>query len=115
MKAPVNAKEIYVAGLDMGWDNPQKCRKEGDRFVLERSLPAGRFQYKFIVEGKWTYCADSPVLQDGDIRNNYIDIVGGEDPVYDYTVRKRLMASEAKMTEEEKKRIMDIMDKKQLS
>ena len=47
IRAPVQAKEVLVAGLDMGWDNAQACVRESDnRFVLERSLPAGRFMYK---------------------------------------------------------------------
>jgi len=108
MKAPVSAKEVLVAGLDMGWDNPAQCKRDGDRFVLERSLPAGRFQYKYIVDGKWTYCADSPVTtDDGGNSNNFVDVVAMGDPVADYVIRSRLMAQEADLSDAERSLIVE--------
>ncbi|UPR02862.1 phosphoglucan phosphatase [Chloropicon primus] len=104
MKAPVNAKEVLVAGLDMGWDNPAECKRELDRFVLERDLPGGRFQYKYIVDGRWTFNADAPLCDDNGNSNNYIDVSGGEN---DYLVRKRLLSEEATLTQVEK----DILSK----
>jgi protein-tyrosine phosphatase len=101
MKAPVSVQSVHVAGLDMGWDNPLPCKREGDRFVLERELPTGRWQYKFIVDGRWTYNADSPTVNDNGSVNNYCDVMGelaDED-------RRRLVLPEPKITSQEREKL----------
>ena len=87
----MSAREVLVAGLDMGWDRTVSCVKENDRFVLERDLPGGRFQYKYIVDGRWTYNADAPTLCDNGNNNNYLDVVTGDD--HECGVRSRVLSA----------------------
>jgi hypothetical protein len=37
--------------------------REDHRYVVSRSLPPGRYPYKFIMDGCWTYSADHPTFQ----------------------------------------------------
>lgn len=55
IEAP-GAKEVFVAGTFNNW-NPQSQRlkraaKEG-RWVGTLDLPPGRYEYKFVVDGRW--------------------------------------------------------------
>ena len=104
IRAPVSAREVLVAGLDMGWDRTVSCVKENDRFVLERDLPGGRFQYKYIVDGRWTYNADAPTLCDNGNNNNYLDVVTGDD--HERGVRSRVLSTEAELLLEEREIIL---------
>ncbi|KAJ9531202.1 hypothetical protein QJQ45_006636 [Haematococcus lacustris] len=61
------AKSIQVAGLDVGWHAPLPMEKETKppfRFVLHRKLYPGKYQYKLIVDGNWTFSADHPTARD---------------------------------------------------
>jgi hypothetical protein len=53
-----------IAGLDVGWG--QQIDMDYDtkthRHVVTRSLPPGRYPYKFIMDGHWTYSADHPTF-----------------------------------------------------
>ncbi|GIL97365.1 hypothetical protein Vretimale_3018 [Volvox reticuliferus] len=70
------ATDFKVAGLDVGWHQQLPLeREEGTgRMVLRRLLQPGRYTYKFIIDGNWTYSADHPTLQDGNNINNYIEV-----------------------------------------
>lgn len=44
------AQDISVAGLDIGWGQSLAMEPdENHRFVLERKLPSGQYQFKFIM------------------------------------------------------------------
>jgi len=50
-----DAKEVYLLGDFNRW-NPKKhpMKREGqNKWVASVSLPEGRFQYKFLVDGQW--------------------------------------------------------------
>lgn len=51
-----NAREVLLAGEFTGWQkNPIALRKEGSgRWKADVSLEAGRYQYRFIVDGQWS-------------------------------------------------------------
>ncbi len=53
-----------IAGLDVGWG--QQIDMDWDartrRYVVTRSLPPGRYPFKFIMDGHWTYSADHPTF-----------------------------------------------------
>lgn len=63
-----SAAQVQVAGLDVGWGRQIDLERERGtgRFVLRRSMPIGQYQYKWIVDGHWTYSADHPTVQDGE-------------------------------------------------
>lgn len=50
-----DAQEVFVAGDFNGWDPralPMKRHKEG-LWKAKLRLPPGRYEYKFLVDGKW--------------------------------------------------------------
>jgi 1,4-alpha-glucan branching enzyme len=53
----VEAKEVYLSGDFNHWSptaEPMTRRGEADRWVRRLALPPGRYEYKFVVDGKWT-------------------------------------------------------------
>ena len=53
-----------VAGLDVGWGQQIDMDYNSDlhRYEVIRHLPPGRYAYKFIMDGHWTYSADHPTF-----------------------------------------------------
>lgn len=33
-------------------------------FSIGSNVPVGKFEYKFLVDGKWTYCKQAPTVCD---------------------------------------------------
>lgn len=53
-KAP-NAKAVFVAGTFNDWNStslPLKRTSDG-HWVRTLDLPAGRYEYKFVIDGEW--------------------------------------------------------------
>lgn len=55
---------LQVAGLDVGWGQQidLEYNSERHRHEVTRHLPPGRYPYKFIMDGHWTYSADHPTF-----------------------------------------------------
>ena len=55
---------VQVAGLDVGWGQQIDMDYNSDlhRYEVIRHLPPGRYAYKFIMDGRWTYSADHPTF-----------------------------------------------------
>ena len=55
---------LQVAGLDVGWGQhiDLEWNSKLHRYETTRSLPPGRYPYKFIMDGRWTYSADHPTF-----------------------------------------------------
>ncbi|KAK9820509.1 hypothetical protein WJX72_011109 [[Myrmecia] bisecta] len=103
-----NARSIQVAGLDVGWGQPLDMTYdvETHRFVLDRALPPGRFPFKLIVDGRWTYSADHPTYKDNDNINNYVDVVPDISDSGVVAARKRLLSEECNLTTAEREIMM---------
>ncbi len=58
------AKEVYIAGTFNGWNETSHPMRQtrGGEWVLNMSLPPGRHEYKFIVDGRW--CCDESERDD---------------------------------------------------
>lgn len=56
---------LQIAGLDVGWGNrlDMALNSQGTGFVLNRELPPGKFNYKFIFDGQWSYSANHPTIK----------------------------------------------------
>eukprot|EP00252_Welwitschia_mirabilis_P011425 TRINITY_DN2567_c0_g1_i3.p1 TRINITY_DN2567_c0_g1~~TRINITY_DN2567_c0_g1_i3.p1 ORF type:complete len:417 (-),score=88.01 TRINITY_DN2567_c0_g1_i3:129-1379(-) len=96
---------VQLCGLDVGWGQkiPLSYNAQRGSWILERELPVGHYEYKYIVDGIWTCNEDelttSPNI-DGNV-NNYIEVRGDEK---DMILRKRLQ-QEDNLTEEERRLI----------
>src|SRR5207244_2429251 len=46
------ASSVSVAGSFNGWEKAP-LKKEGDRWTTRLNLARGRYEYRFVVDGKW--------------------------------------------------------------
>lgn len=53
-----------MSGLDVGWGQKVDLQKdlEAGCWFIDRDLPVGRYPFKFIINGRWTYSIDHPVF-----------------------------------------------------
>ncbi|KAG2440133.1 hypothetical protein HXX76_004246 [Chlamydomonas incerta] len=98
------ATDFKIAGLDVGWHQQLPLEREPGtgRMVLNRVLQPGKYAYKFVVDGNWTYSADHPTLQDGNNINNYIEVLGREVPEHLQLAQQRLLQPGGDLTAEER-------------
>lgn len=71
-----SARRVQFAGDLYGWSDPQPMRHVGADWSIALQIPDdARFEYKFVVDGKWTLDPTNPKkLENG---------VGGENSVYE--------------------------------
>ncbi len=82
-----NAKGVSFAGDVYGWDRPRPMTKRGADWVALFDLPRdARFEYKFIVDGKWILDPRAPKID---------NTIGGENSVYEGPGYKRRIHDEA--------------------
>jgi len=97
------AQIVEIAGLDIGWKN--RLRLEGNddgEFSVEKEVPPGRYQYKFIVDGDWQPNLDLPTVDDNGNVNNVLDVAAdfSENSV-DAERRARIMSQGGRPTKDE--------------
>lgn len=66
--------EVFLAGEY--WDNwatKLKMEKKEGKFVLITKLPLGKFQYKFVADGRWVCSTQQP--QEADAQHNLNNVV----------------------------------------
>ncbi|XP_010241629.1 PREDICTED: phosphoglucan phosphatase DSP4, amyloplastic-like [Nelumbo nucifera] len=96
---------VEISGLDIGWGQriPLKHDEEKGLWILERELPEGYYEYKYIVDGEWA-CNEYEIVtlpnKDGHV-NNYIEV--SSDPnSYSSELRKLLASDDANLTTKER-------------
>jgi len=96
------AAVVEIAGLDVGWGRrvPLERDAASGEFVLARGLPAGSYQYKFIVDGEWLANPDLPTVDDNGNINNVVDVAPAPGSP-DAERRGRIMAAGGRPTEDE--------------
>ncbi len=54
VRAP-EAREVFVAGTFNGWDPWSRAMKrgKGGDWALALDVPPGRYEYKFVIDGRW--------------------------------------------------------------
>ena len=75
-------EEVYLAGEFNNW-NPKSLKMEdkgGGIYVVELSLPPGRYQYKFVVNGNWIRDEKNPLTAPDGFGglNSVIEVKGKE-------------------------------------
>lgn len=98
------------AGLDVGWYGTAAMQKVGfDTWELERNLPPGRFPFKFIMDGVWSYDADLQTVWDGENTNNVAEVAPRGMSAAELAARQRVMAPGGRLTEEEAARLREYL------
>lgn len=66
---------VSVEGSWDNWSTREPLQKVGKDFTIMKILRNGVYQYKFIVDGKWSYAVDLPSMYDemGNV-NNVLDV-----------------------------------------
>ncbi|KAK9133973.1 hypothetical protein Scep_013501 [Stephania cephalantha] len=57
-------KEVAVEGSWDDWKTKKPLQKSGKDFTIMKVLPSGVYQYRFLVDGQWTYAPDLPCCHD---------------------------------------------------
>ncbi|OMP07014.1 hypothetical protein COLO4_07701 [Corchorus olitorius] len=105
---------VEVSGLDIGWGQriPLKFDKEHGSWTLQRELPEGRYEYKYIVDGEWTYNEYELVTtpnKDGHV-NNFLHVMNNDPSSVNATVRQRLTSEDPDLTKEERLKIRQFLE-----
>ena len=59
VKPAVSGKEGFVAGDFTNWKPVKMQRQEDGSFSAMLAMPAGVYQYKFLVDGRWMIDPDN--------------------------------------------------------
>eukprot|EP01018_Ginkgo_biloba_P020526 Gb_33565 [translate_table: standard] len=105
---------VEVSGLDIGWGQrmPLTYDREQGCWLLQRELPEGHYEYKYIVDGNWTYNSHELVTaqdKDGHV-NNYIEVKGDHLDATSKNLRERLMREDVDLTNEERQIICERLE-----
>ncbi|XP_007010098.2 PREDICTED: phosphoglucan phosphatase DSP4, amyloplastic isoform X1 [Theobroma cacao] len=105
---------VEVSGLDIGWGQriPLKFDKGHGSWTLQRELPEGRYEYKYIVDGEWTYNEFELVTtpnKDGHV-NNFLHVVNNDPSSVNGAVRKRLTSEDPDLRKEERLKIRQFLE-----
>ena len=52
------AKKVYLAGSFNNWEPVSMSRQKSGEYVRILKLPAGTYEYKFIIDGVWRHDSD---------------------------------------------------------
>ncbi|KAM0945110.1 putative tyrosine specific protein phosphatase [Dioscorea sansibarensis] len=109
-----NYSSVEVSGLDIGWGQriPLEFDKDQGLWFLEKELPEGRYEYKYIIDGKWTcnkYELITSPNSDGHV-NNYVHVYSNDSTIATSETRKRLTSDDVDLTAEERQRIKEFLE-----
>jgi hypothetical protein len=96
----------FCAGLDVGWGNRLQMELVGpDRWQLKRQLMPGRYPYKFVMDGTWSYDIDLPLMHDGENTNNVVSVVPSGLSQAEIAARERVLTPDGRLLDDELARI----------
>ncbi|XP_039118889.1 phosphoglucan phosphatase DSP4, amyloplastic-like [Dioscorea cayenensis subsp. rotundata] len=109
-----NCSSVEVSGLDIGWGQriPLEFDKDQGLWILQKELPEGRYEYKYIIDGEWTcnkYELITSPNSDGHV-NNYVQVYGDDSTIATRETRKRLTSDDVDLTVEERQRIKEFLE-----
>eukprot|EP00191_Tetraselmis_sp_GSL018_P022681 CAMPEP_0177625516 /NCGR_PEP_ID=MMETSP0419_2-20121207/30145_1 /TAXON_ID=582737 /ORGANISM="Tetraselmis sp., Strain GSL018" /LENGTH=352 /DNA_ID=CAMNT_0019126475 /DNA_START=320 /DNA_END=1375 /DNA_ORIENTATION=- len=98
---------IQVSGLDVGWGQFLDLGYDPARraFCLRRELLPGKYPYKLVWDGHWSYSADHPTFFDGENTNNYIKVKSKGGTAED-EARGRLTSAEGTLSPAERELVI---------
>jgi hypothetical protein len=97
---------VEISGLDVGWGQriPLTYDKEKGAWILEKELPEGRYEYKYIVDGDWLCNQNEQITKpnaDGHV-NNFIQVSRDGTSDQERELRERLSGPDPDLMEEER-------------
>lgn len=77
--APTASKVCVAGSFDPYWQKCRPLKKRADgRWQIELDLPMGRYEFQFLVDGKWTIDPRLPTVEDSfGKRNNVLTVPFG--------------------------------------
>ncbi|XP_024970723.1 phosphoglucan phosphatase DSP4, amyloplastic-like isoform X2 [Cynara cardunculus var. scolymus] len=105
---------VEISGLDIGWGQriPLKYDEKQGSWNLQRDLPEGRYEYKYVVDGNWVTNNNellTPANKDGQI-NNYIQVSDNDPESVSSALWERLGADDFDLTTNERDVIRQFLD-----
>ncbi|CAA0814422.1 Phosphoglucan phosphatase DSP4- chloroplastic [Striga hermonthica] len=97
---------VEISGLDIGWGQRISLAydEEHGLWILHRELPEGRYEYKYIVDDKWT-CNEYELVtsrnKDGHV-NNYVEVLDDDPSSISASIRSRLACDEPELSTSER-------------
>ncbi|KAH7547812.1 hypothetical protein JRO89_XS14G0019400 [Xanthoceras sorbifolium] len=90
---------------------PLKFDEEQGLWILERELPEGHYEYKYVVDGEWT-CNKNELItspnRDGHV-NNYVEIIEDDPSNAGAALRKRATSDDFDLTMDERSKIRQFL------
>jgi hypothetical protein len=76
LKGYLTAERVFLAGNFNVWNaNELQMQKIDYGWYLPYNLPSGNYEYKFVVDGKWTVDPDKPyTVGNGDLTNSILAV-----------------------------------------
>lgn len=68
------AEVVYLTGDFCNWKQKFIMPKSEESFCITLRLPEGAYQYKFIVDGEWSYSIHHPYINDNGVINNIVEV-----------------------------------------
>ncbi|KAG6476384.1 hypothetical protein ZIOFF_065624 [Zingiber officinale] len=91
---------------------PLKFNKDQGAWILEKELPEGRYEYKYIVDGEWM-CNEHELLtfpnSDGQV-NNYVEIINRDMSTEAMNLTTHLRSKDADLTKDERQMIRELFE-----
>ncbi|KAH7537029.1 phosphoglucan phosphatase DSP4, amyloplastic [Ziziphus jujuba] len=109
-----NCSTVEISGLDIGWGQriPLKFDEEQGLWILNRELPEGHYEYKYIIDGKWT-CNKFELItspnKDGHV-NNFVQVLDDDPSTANATLRERLTGDDPHLTSVERQKIRQFLE-----
>ncbi|XP_048490859.1 phosphoglucan phosphatase DSP4, amyloplastic isoform X3 [Beta vulgaris subsp. vulgaris] len=91
---------------------PLKFDAEQNAWILQRELPEGRYEYKYVADGEWTcnkYELMTAPNNDGHV-NNYVEVIADDPNSESAQMRKRLTGDVPDLTTNERIRIRQFLE-----
>lgn len=109
-----NCKKVELSGLDIGWGQriPLQYKEDIGVWELQRELPEGSYEYKYIVDGEWMHNKHELMTRankDGHV-NNYIKVIDNMPNNLNAAVRRRMAGEDPDLTKNERLIITQFLD-----
>ncbi|GJN09363.1 hypothetical protein PR202_ga27364 [Eleusine coracana subsp. coracana] len=109
-----SCSSVEISGLDVGWGQriPLTYNEEKGAWLLETELPEGRYEYKYIVDGKWLCNENEQITKpnaDGHV-NNFIQVSRDGTSDEERELRERVTGPDPDLTDEERLMVREYLE-----